>query len=177
MISRSVRDDAGISLVELIIIVAVLSVLVSLFAVTFVTGLTTQQQTAERSAATAQLNAATTSITESVRASADARVSASGQRLDAKVLLTDGGTWECRAWQLQSGELLYSAGTTALPSADASWASLTSGVEGNLSAAAAFEESGTRISLGLEITRGEVKVAVTDGALSQVISAGGPACW
>lgn len=177
MTRPSARDDSGISLVELIIVIAVSSLLVSLFAVTFVTSLTAQRETADRGAATAELNAATASITESVRGSIDATVSESGRRLDAKVLLTDGATWECRAWQVDGGDLRYSAGSTARPALDSTWVSVASGVDGNLTGGGAFEESGTRISLGLEISRGDVTVAVTDGAISQVVSAGGPSCW
>ncbi len=172
-----VDRQSGISVIELIVVLAVASLLLSLVATMFATSLTAQRQTSDREAATSRLNAATASITESVRGSVDARVSASGQRLDASVLVSDDGTWECRAWQVVGGELLYSAGPAARPAADATWASIASGVAGNLTGGAVFAENGTRIALGMQITSGEASVAVSDGANSQVVATGGPACW
>lgn len=173
----STRDDAGISIVELIIVLAVSTVLVSLVAVMFASSLTAQRETTERDAATVQLNAVTASITESVRASTDARVSDAGRRLDAKILLSDGETWECRAWQLSGDELRYSTGTTPRQAADSTWALIASNVGGTLTGGAAFEKSGTRVSLGLEIARGTAGAAVSDGTNSQVVHEGGVACW
>lgn len=173
----SAGRESGISLIELIVVLAVASLLLGVVATLFANGLSAQRQTSDRDAATSGLNAATASITESVRGSVDARVSASGQRLDAAVLLADGSTWECRAWQVTGGELRYSSGSSARPTADSTWSSLASGVSGTLAGGAVFAESGTRIALGLRVTRGEASVAVSDGANSQVVATGGPACW
>ena len=167
------RDEAGISMVELIVFLAVAGLLLSIVATLFATSLNAQRQTADRNDATAQLNAATASITESVRASAEATVSESSRRLDAAVLLADGETWECRAWHVQGGELVY---RTTRAGVSSSWTALASGVRGNLPAGAAFAGEASRITLGLTNTRRETEVAVTDGSYSQVFTEAVPSC-
>ena len=165
------------TLVELIVVIVVSGIVLSVIGLIFINGWSAQQRATERNAATAQLNAATAAITETVRDSSAIRVSAPGQRLDAKVLLADGASWQCRAWQVLGGELRYNSGPSSRPAASTSWASLASGIAGNLAAGAAFAQSGDRLSLGLRITQGEVSVGVTNGAVSQAIQEGGPACW
>ncbi len=166
-------DDAGVTMIELIIVLVVSSILLALVSVMFATTLTAQRQTTERDLATAQLNAVTASITESVRASADSAVSESGQRLDATVLLSDGESWECRAWRVLDAELLF---RTIRGGVSSSWTALATGVRGNLASGAAFAASDSTITLGLTITRGETVVALTDGAHAQVVTEEVPSC-
>lgn len=178
MSTPATGSDTGMSLVELIVVVLISGLFLSVLAMIFGNGLAAQQRATERDAATAQLNAVTASVVESVRASAGTRVTASGQRLDAKVLRADGTSWECRAWQVQGTELRYSAGSTARPAVSTSWKSLASGVSGALSAGAAFEQgAGKRVTVGIELVRGETSIIVNDGAVAQVVQSGGPACW
>lgn len=165
------------SLIELMVGLMVAALVLAILALVFSNGVSSQRNASDRNAATAALNAATASITESVRASVDTRVTESGQRLDAKVLSADGTTWECRAWQIQSGQLRYSAGATARPAVATTWRSLASGVTGNLTASASFARTGSQLSIGLTLTRGQAVVRVTDGAVSLVVQSGGPACW
>lgn len=155
--------DSGMSLIELIVVTLVSGLIISVIATLFINGWSAQQRATERNAVTAQLNATTNAITESVRNSVGTNVAATGKRLDAKVLTHD-GRWECRAWLLQNGELLY--GTDSSP-----WTSLVSGISGT------FEQTDNRLSLDLELTQGEVMVAVTNGAVAQVVHIGGPECW
>ncbi|UJP10274.1 prepilin-type N-terminal cleavage/methylation domain-containing protein [Microbacterium sp. KUDC0406] len=172
------RDDDGLTLVELIIVMLVSGLFLSLIAVIFGSGLSAQQRAAERNAATGALNAATAAITETVRSSSEIRVSAGGRRLDAQMLTHDGAAWECRAWQVLDGELRYSAGATPRPAADTGWSSLASEVTGSLSGGTAFVENGKRLSLGFALTSGDITVTVTDGANAQVIAqTGGTPCW
>ena len=165
------------SLIELMVGLMVAALVLAILALVFSNGVSSQRAATDRDTATATLNAATASITESVRASVDARVTESGQRLDAKVLAADGTTWECRAWQVQAGQLRYSAGSSARPAVSTSWKSLATGVSGNLTGSAAFVRTGTQLSLGLTLTSGQAIVRVTDGAVSLVVQSGGPACW
>lgn len=180
----SAQNDAGMSMVELIVAGAISALLLALMANIFGGSLMTQQRAAERTQLTMQLNAATASITESVRSASAIRVSAAGMRLDAKVLALDGTTWSCRAWQIESGALRFSEGANARPTAInavRAWASLTDGegitAAGTLASAAAFSQSGARVALGLALTQNDTTVAVTDGAIAQVVQTGGPACW
>jgi type II secretory pathway pseudopilin PulG len=181
MSARFVADDSGMSMVELIVAAAISAMLLGLLASIFGGSLIAQQQGAERNGATMQLNAATTSITESVRSSTAVRASAGGLRLDAKALSADGTTWECRAWEILDGELRYSAGVSTRSAATTDWASLALGVSGSIGTGAApkpaFEQDGKRVTVGLEITQGETTVAVQDGSVAQVVQTGGPSCW
>lgn len=165
------------SLIELLVVIVVSGILLSVVAAVFVNGWTAQQQASARNAATADLNAVTAGVTESVRDATVTRVSAGGMRLDAKVLGADGATWQCRAWQLDAGQLRYSSGASARPASSATWTPIASGVRGTFTSGAAFSSSGTRVSVGLRMTRGDVSVTVTSGAAAQVVQGGGPSCW
>jgi len=169
--------ESGMSLIELMVALMVGAVVLSILVLIFSNGLTAQRRASERNAATELLNSATASVTESIRASVDTRVTESGQRLDAKVLDSDGTTWECRAWQIQGGQLVFSAGASAQPAVSSTWKSLAPGVAGNLTAGASFVKTGSQVSVGLTLTRGEAIVRVTDGAVSLVVQSGGPSCW
>lgn len=177
MMTSPRHPDDGMTLVELIIVVLVSGVFLTLIALIFGSGLSAQQRATERDAITGQLNAVTAHLTETVRSSTDIKVSASGMRLDARFLNSDGTTWECRAWQLMSNELRYSAGSGARPAAGMTWKSLGSKISGTLTGGAAFTQSGKRLSLGLQQSQGDTKVAVSNGAVAQIVMAGGPACW
>lgn len=176
--------DSGMSMVELIVAGAIAALLLGLVASIFGGSLMSQQRASERNQLTLQLNAATASITESVRSSSAIRISSGGLRLDAKVLLLDGTTWRCRAWQLEGSALRYNEGATARPTTITtvrSWPSLTSGegstAAGTLTSGAVFAQSGTRVTVGLALTQNDTTVSVRDGAISQVVQSGGPACW
>ncbi|WP_269454405.1 type II secretion system protein [Microbacterium sp. TNHR37B] len=176
-ISSSSSGESGMSLIELLVVIVVSGIVLSVVAAVFVNGWTAQQQASARNAATAELNAITADVTESVRNATVTRVSAGGTRLDAKVLGADGATWQCRAWHLDAGRLRYSSGTSARSASSAAWTAIASDVRGTFTAGAAFSSSGTRVSIGLRMTRGDVSVTITSGAAAQVVQAGGPSCW
>lgn len=171
--------DAGLSLVELIVVVMVSALFLGVLATVFGTSLASQQQSADRDAATGRLNAVRASVTSSVRHSDALLVRSSGTRLDARVLGEDGSAWECRAWQLQGGELRYSAGGAARGALDASWAVLSERVSGTLDGGGIFagEPSGRQITLGIRVVQGDTAVTAEDRANAQVVQSGGPACW
>lgn len=171
------HDDEGLSMVELIVVMVVSAIFLALLAALFGNSLSTQQRATERDAVTAQVNAATAAITQSVRASTTFNVSVGGARVDVKMLKADGTTWECRAWQVLGGELRYSAGTTARPAASTAWKSLASGIEGDLAGGAAFSAASKKLSLAFIATQGDTVVTVTDGAFAQAVKTGGPTCW
>lgn len=177
MINTRIRhDDEGMTLVELLVVMVVSGIFLALLAVLFGNSLSTQQRATERDAVTAQVNAATAAITESVRASTEITVSAGGARIDVKIPKGVGVPWECRAWQLLDGELRYSAGATARPAASTAWKSLASGVEGDLAGGAAFSAAGKKLSLAFTATKGDTVVTVTDGAFAQAVQTGVPTC-
>lgn len=171
------HPDDGMTLVELMIVVLVSGLFLTLIALIFGSSLSAQQRATERDAATSQLNATTALVIETVRSSSDIRVTEAGMRLDARFLKPDGVTWECRAWQLVSNELRYSAGSTARPAASTTWKSLGSKMSGTLTSGAAFAQSGKRLSLGFQQGQGQTKVAASNGAVAQIVMTGGTACW
>ncbi|PKI90255.1 hypothetical protein CW368_10780 [Actinomycetales bacterium SN12] len=171
------HPDDGMTLVELIIVVLVSGVFLTLIALIFGSSLGAQQRATERDAITAQLNAATAHVTETVRSSSDIKVNATGTRVDARFLKADGVTWECRAWAVVTKQLRYSAGASARSADTTTWKLLASGMKGTLGGGTAFAQSGKRLSLGLEQTQGQTTVAVSNGAVAQIVMTGGPACW
>ena len=171
------QAEAGMSLVELIVVVVIAALLLGVLALIFGNGMSAQQKAGDRTMSTASINAVTASMLESVRNSTDIKASADGLRLDAKVLLADGTTWQCRAWKLEGGNLLYSSAVTARPASTAGWKSLASGVAGNLGGGKMFAQSAKQVSIGMQATQGESVIPVSDGATAQVVQAGGPACW
>ncbi|MBO1901110.1 prepilin-type N-terminal cleavage/methylation domain-containing protein [Leucobacter weissii] len=99
--ARGVDAQAGMSLVELIVAIAVSSLLLGLVAVIFGQGLSSQQQSAERNAATERTTAQTLLFNETVR---DAVASwYSGARDEVRVRVVDAaGTVRCRAWRVDA---------------------------------------------------------------------------
>ncbi len=171
------RDDEGMTLVELIVVIAVSALFLGLLAGLFINGIQAQQQATARDRATGQANVVSASIGSSVRNAVATRVSGSGSRLDAKVL-TPTGAFECRAWVLDGGALRYSTGTTARTSAVSGWAALATGASATLTGGAVFAVQGTQaIAVGLRITDDGQTATVTDGAKAQGFKAGGVACF
>ncbi|MCT9821611.1 prepilin-type N-terminal cleavage/methylation domain-containing protein [Microbacterium sp. W1N] len=171
------RDDEGMTLVELIVVIAVSALFVGLLAGLFINGIKAQEQATARDRATGQANVVSSSIGSSVRNAVAVRVSGSGSRLDARVLTAAGG-FECRAWVLDGTALRYSAGATPRSSAVSGWTPLATGVAPTLSGAKAFALQGTQaISFGLTITDNAQTATVTDGAKAQGFKAGGVACF
>lgn len=171
-------DDAGMSLVELLVGIAVAALVGGMIVVAFVNGLTATQQATARDRATGYANVVTASLTQSLRNTTTFRVMPDGKRLDATVY-TSSGSWECRAWALSAGDLLYSTGTTALPTQTTGWAAIANGASGTLTAGAAFAREGDRgVTIGLRLTQNDETATVSSGATSQATSSGGaPACW
>ncbi|MBD7958088.1 hypothetical protein H9651_10595 [Microbacterium sp. Sa4CUA7] len=171
-------DDAGMSLVEIIVAVVVASLVAGMVALVLINGLTAQQQAAARDRATGSANVASASLTQSIRNATMLRVSLGGTRLDARVL-TDTGTAECRAWAMVGADLRYSAGPTPRSAATNTWKPIATGVTATLPGDAAFAPEGNRgVSIGLRITHDRQTAIITDGATAQAQddAAGGPPC-
>lgn len=172
------HDDAGVSLVELLVGIAVAALVGGMIVIAFVNGLTATQQATSRDRATGYANVLNASLTQSIRNATNLRVMPDGKRLDATVY-TSTGAWQCRAWVLSAGELLYSAGTTARATATTGWKPIASGAVGTLTAGAAFAREGDRgVSIGLRFTQSGQTATISAGATSQATASGGaPACW
>lgn len=144
------RDDAGVSLVELIIVVVVMGIVGSLITMIFVNGLTSQQATAARDLATGRATVITETLADSIRNAVAIRVNADGSRVDATVAVSS-TAFECRAWAIQAdGDFVYDTGAAALPASTTSWGVLAEDVSGALTSggglpARAFTLSGSRV--------------------------------
>ncbi len=177
-VAHPVADDAGMTLVELIMYIMLSALFLGLLATLFATTLTAGQQTRNRDTATGTAQVVSESLQTSVRNAALVRVD--GAQLRA-VVATGASQWECRAWVLQSGELRYRASAAAIPvgTATTGWAVLATGVVGTKAAGSPFVLSSTdSVSIGYRVTVGEASVNITSAATAQAKSEGTiPACW
>lgn len=172
------HDDAGVTLVELIVYIVVASLFLGLMASLFATGLKTESGTRDRDTATGKAQVVSDSIATSIR-------NASAFQIDGKLLrarvATGASGWECRAWALTAaGDLVYTTSTTAIPAgAYTGWTTLASGVTGTKTAGSPFASSGARLDLGMTVTRGTAVVPLTSGVTAQAVSTGGTpsSCW
>lgn len=177
-ISLRDRDEAGLTLVELIVAIVISGLFLGLLALMFINGLTTQERSVARDTATGRADVIRATVHSGVRNATAIRVSDDGLRLDA-VVVTDAGVLECQAWQLDGTDLYFSRGSGALPSDLTGANPIVTGVTGLLADDAAFEQtSPLRVSLGLRVAVGDVVVDTTDGVAAQaVVDGGGLTCW
>lgn len=152
------------SLVELIIAMAVSALLLGVIVVIFGQGLAAQTQQASRNTATAQLNAVSAYLNESIRNATTARVSDANTRLDMKVINADGTAYECRAWKISGNTLWYKAGTSA-PVFGNDWAKLAENLVNPASGmgSVGFSTSGAAVSYLLNVKPGDIEVTIHDG--------------
>lgn len=108
-------DDAGMSLIELIVTAMVAAVILALVATILTTTLQATAATRDRDLATGRAQALSTSLTTSVRNAWGATVESIGG--DGTVLrapvATTGSSWECRAWAVVDLETIDAAGRSA----------------------------------------------------------------
>lgn len=182
MHSRALRDDSGLTLVELIVTVSVAVLIIGVMTGVFINGVTAQREGVARDTATGAATVVATSLSVSIRNASDVRVSGDGTRLDAVYIAPD-GTAECRAWEFLSGvgesALVYRASRAgALPPADATWGPLATGVVGSPDPDVVFTEVGAQgVQVGMAITSDGITVAVTDGVTAQAVSGESLTCW
>ena len=207
-VPRRTRDDAGVTLVELIIYIAVSALFLGLLALMLVNGLRAQAQTTDRDTATGQSVVVSNSILTSLRNATTFTVTSAGRAVVAKVVLPGGGR-ECRAWVVTTGgDVRYRAAASTISLSDTSaWTVLVDGDPGGDGAhpslsrrdgnnpdgtpkftavdadgdglTDAFSRSGKTLSIGLDITRGDSTVALSNAVTAQATTEGTDtlACW
>lgn len=176
--ANNFERETGMSLVELIIAMAVSALLLGAIVVIFGQGLTAQMQQASRNAATAQLNAVSAYLNESIRNSTTARVSDSNTRLDMRVINAAGTAYECRAWKISDNKLWYRAGPTT-PVFGSNWAKLAENLVNPANGAGnvGFSNSGAAVSYLLNVRSDDVEVTIRDGGYPGAKSTlGGSTC-
>ncbi|MCM3697668.1 PulJ/GspJ family protein [Microbacterium oleivorans] len=112
MTGEPAEDDAGMTLVELMIAVFVGSVLLALVATILATTLQATAATRDRDLATGRVQAISTSLTTSLRTAASVTVespAAGGAVLRALVATGESG-WTCRAWAVTDLETTDAGG-------------------------------------------------------------------
>lgn len=177
---RATSDEAGLTLVELIVYIVISGLFIGLLALLFINGLTAQEQMTARDSATGRANIVSASLQSSIRNATDVEVDSGGLRIDA-VVITPAGAFECRAWALDAGGALrYSSGADARDTDTGGWSALIEGARGTLAGGRAFAATGARgIDFGISVSVGDATVLATNGVTAQAVTTGGgaPTCW
>ena len=173
-------DDAGMSLIELIITAMVAAVVLGLVATILTTTLQATAATRDRDLATGRAQALSTSLTGSIRSASAATVesvSGGGSILRARVAKTT-STWECRAWAVVDLETIDATGHRAgadgryelrsltyaplgaaasVPAPTTTWTTLTEHVERTATATPyfAWDADSSRLTWNLAIVASE----------------------
>ncbi len=149
------RNDAGMSMVEIIVMVFILSLIGVGLTLMFINSTTSQQHTAARDKATGQAAVLTEVFADSLRNAVAVKISADGSRLDTTMIVSDGATqwFECRSWAVEpGGDLVYSSGKTPRSDSTMPWKTLVKDVSGALPPSNhAFAQAGKQIEIGLAI--------------------------
>jgi type II secretory pathway pseudopilin PulG len=185
-------DDAGITLVELIVGLVVAGMFMGLLSLVFVNGLTSQQQSVARDAATGQANVVRSTLADSLRNATAVRVSGGGTRIDAVVARVgsslSGWTWECRAWVLLDKSIRYSAGSTARGADASSWTVIAGKsakrpldtVTGTIGGVPFALVDSKGVQIGIDVTSGDdpQTVSLSGGMTAQAVATEGAiTCW
>lgn len=175
-VARLRDNDQGLTLIELIIYVVIAGVFGGLLAVVFSTGMQVDAKTRDRDSATGGAQVVTTNVLMSIRNASDVRIKDSV--LQARVA-TGSADWECRAWALWNGDLVYAdyALGEHAPASKDEWAKIVENVTGSQSGEA-FTMQGERVAVRVVVTAGEVSVPVAGSALARARQNGAPTpCW
>lgn len=192
MRDSSVRDDDGLSLIELIVVIVVSGLFAGLLTVLFINGWTTQERSVARDSATGQASVVKSTFSQALRNATAVRVSESGTRVDAVVAEIDdslaGWAWECRAWVLKEESIRYSAGPNARSTDVSTWTILAGRsserpfdrVAGSMGGAGFALIGSKGVQLAIDITVGDEPktVSISDGMTAQAVATEGAiACW
>lgn len=170
------HDQAGMSLVELVVASAVTVIILAGVSALFAQGLRAQATTVDGDTATGRTEVVAQSLEQSLRNARKATVSADGRSLAAEVL--DAGAWTCRRWSLKvagdplKNTLEYTAKgkTTVLATGVAD---VAGGVFGPTSSTLDF---GGRVSYHLQIAIKQTEATATGAVLLQAAGSGGGSC-
>jgi type II secretory pathway pseudopilin PulG len=177
---RSQQDDAGLTLIEVIIYIVVGGIVLTMLASVFINGMRVDAATRDRDVATGTAQSITNSITMSVRNATEVRVD--GTELRARVAV-GAASWECRAWYLDGDALRYRsyAAGGPVPAAGSDWNALGDGLS---AASAPFTQHGKRIEFAMTVTVEDTAVPIAGSAVARAVQAasditeGTPStCW
>lgn len=177
-------DDAGLSLLEVIIYMLVSAVFLGLVGTIFITTIQANASSVNRDLSAGRAQVVSTSLSASVRNAADIEVQSSGTIARAVVARGTSG-WECRAWAFHEGNVRMTtyatlASGTSAPTPSSSWGVLSDGVTGT------FSENGSRLTWNLTVRAhladnagdGDASASVAGSAVAGARAQGSvPRCW
>jgi hypothetical protein len=170
-------EEAGVSLVEVIIYSALTALMLSVLGGLFYAGFQTQAAASGRDAATGAAEVVSNSLQTGVRRASS--ILASGTLLQARVA-TGAAGWQCAAWALTpDSKVVYKTASAAITSTDYStWTVLAVGASGGLGGGAAFSGTSPQVSYSLAFTSGTITVPVAGAATASAFGTGSPeTCW
>nr|WP_274635828.1 prepilin-type N-terminal cleavage/methylation domain-containing protein [Microbacterium bovistercoris] len=180
MIITTEENDAGITLVELIVSVVVGAIIAGLMAGLFINGLKSQAQTTDRDTATGTATVIANSLQTSIRNAVSVTPSTGSGRTLVALVATGASGWECRAWSLTpDGLLMYkSANAKFSTTSTTGWTRIASGVRGSLTGGAIFTSvSATQVKYAFTLSAGTAGVPVSGGVVAQAVIEGAGPCW
>ena len=172
----STADEAGISLVEVIIYSALSAVVLSVLGGLVFTGFQTHAAVSGRDAATGAAEVVSDSLQTGIR---NASIISVSSRLVKARVATGASGWQCVAWALTAdGKLAYKAAAVPITSTDYSaWAVLADEVT-PLDGTPAFSGSATQLGYSLAFTSGGITVPVAGVVTANAQGTGNPeTCW
>jgi Tfp pilus assembly protein PilW len=165
------RDsEDGMSMVELIVYLALSTLVLTILVSFFITSYRSQAATRERDLATGSAQLISSSLTTGLR-NADQAVAVGGNRLIARTATGSTG-WQCQEWKLTSGDLSYRTRAANTAGTWSAWTSLRpdagntvvvadgSGGTQPFNPASTTLVSGGRLQFGFTVTVGQSSVTV-----------------
>lgn len=182
--SKSSSEDAGFTLVELVLYV-ILSVLVlTVMFWIFLNSSQSQSATKNRDSAAGAAQVVANSLETGIRNSSDFTIT--GTLLRARVAQGSSSDWKCQAWALTPTKDLVTTtamSAIAVPTNYTGWTVLAGGVAGALSGGTVFSAAGTdRLQYGFSVSSGSgsttASVPLQGGVVAQAKGNGIPtSCW
>lgn len=171
------NTEAGLSLIELVLYVAIGAIVSIVIVGVFGSGLQNEAATRERDAATGSAQLVSTSVGNGIRNASAFEVT--GALLRARVAVGSGDGWECQAWRLTGeGELQHKQSSSAIPAGGSGWATLTTGASSTGVPGEPFEKDGNRLLLQLQVEVGNETIQISAATTAEARGEGGVTeCW
>lgn len=178
-------DDAGVTMVELLIYIVISTLALVALAALFANAVRADATTRDRDRATDAAQLIVASVQSGIRNSSSFTVSTANVAgtvvpiLRASVLTGSGTwTWQCRAWAVTAAGDFVSSNSRLADGSYTGWKALVAGarVEGALASGQPFVDNAPLLKLGLNVTVGSATVPVTSGVVRQTTGPGAPTC-
>ncbi|MHB1171413.1 MAG: hypothetical protein ACYCZY_02735 [Lacisediminihabitans sp.] len=163
-------DDAGLTMIELVFYMVLLSVVLLIAGGMLVSSLTTQRDVGSLTSAASVGQLVASNVEMGIRNASTLRAespTALGQLLRSRSVTATGtgvSTWQCRAWYLAGGGNFYTtqstSGMVAAPSSSAdlaAWTLLAQGVSVPTGTSQAFTGSDGQVNLAIQVAAGNAR--------------------